>query len=252
MSRPLPRWTSLGLAAALLVAATALAQEKDQAKKNPRRTDRDSPKPVARDRQRASGVIIKAEPIRKGAGSRPDDVRKDRGRSPMQRLTINTAAVWRDWVRDQAGQDLNASPRAQAERGANSVATRGEPRSEDTEVVIDIGPNTKIDTLFRASTDETNKGSRTPAEAREAGEDPASGKGKGDSSTHEKAASKGPKGTRFMAEDLKPGLFVEIDYASQDARNLAATVAVIRPIGGPDTTAVPAEGESKREAKGKK
>jgi len=241
-------------AAALFVAATAPAQEKDQAKKKNRRPDRDAPKAIARDAERAAGVIVKAEAIRKGAGSRSDVVEKEKGEAPRQRLTINTAAVWRDWVRDQAGQDLNASPRTQAERGANSVATKGEPRSEDTEVVVDIGPNTKVDTRFRESSDETSKGGRTPAEAREASEDPATEKGKGgDAASREKMRSKGARVARFQAEDLKPGLFVEVDFSHRDGRNVATTVTVIRPLGGPDTpdTSPVDEGKGKGRAKEK-
>ena len=107
MSRPLPRWTRFGfsfsfsLAVALLVAAGAFGQEKGQGKKDSGRPDRKSPTPVARDDERASGVIVKAESIRKGAKSRSDDVPGEKGQSATHRLTINTAAVWRDWVRDQ-------------------------------------------------------------------------------------------------------------------------------------------------------
>jgi hypothetical protein len=249
MSRPLPRWTylSFSLATALLVAAGAFAQEKDQAKKNSGRPDRNSPAPVASNDERASGVIVKVEPIRKGANSRSDDLAGEKGRSATHRLTINTAAVWRDWVRDQAGVSVNASPREQARRGSNSVATKGEPQSEDTLVVIDVGPSSKIETRFRASTDETSKGSKTPAAAREANEDPAE-KGKGESS---KGDGKGSKVTRFQADDLQPGLFVEIDFEHKDARNLASSVAVIRPVGGPDDVPT-ATGEGKAKAKAEK
>jgi hypothetical protein len=232
----------------LLVAAGAFAQDKEQGKKDSGRPDRKSPAPVASNDERASGVIVKAEPIGKGANSRSDDVAGQKGRAATHRLTINTAAVWRDWVRDQAGVDVNASPREQAKRGSNSVATKGEPQSEDTLVVIDVGPSSKIETRFRASTDETSKGSKTPAGAREANVDPAE-KGKGDSS---KGDGKGSKVTRFQADDLQPGLFVEIDFQLKDARNLASTVAVIRPVGGPDDApAEPATGEGKAKAKAK-
>lgn len=256
MSRPLTRWTCFSLAATLLVAANAFAQNKDQGKKNTGNPDRKSPAPVASDAQRAPGVIVKAEAIRKGASSRSDDVASEKGQAPTHRLTVNTAAVWRDWVRDQAGVSAGASPREQAKRGANSVATKGEPQSGDTLVVIDIGPNTKIETRFRASTDETSKGAKTPAEALAANEDPATekGKGKGDSSRRE-AEAKRSRATRFEADDLQPGLFVEIDYAHKDGRNLASAVTVIRPVGGADNApAEPAkdEGKGKGKDQGKK
>jgi len=143
----------------------------------------------------------------------------------------------------------NASPREIAERGANSVATRGEPRSADTEVVVDVGPNTKIETRFRASTEERTKGSKTPAEAREVGDETS--KDKGDRGARAKTRAGDSGVTRFQADDLKPGLFVEVDYRHEDSRNLATSVTVIRPIGGPDT---PAEtgAETGKAAKSKK
>jgi hypothetical protein len=220
--------TCFSLTAALVVTAGAFAQ-------NPvRERKKDSPKAptsVARDDERASGVILKAESIRKGAKSRSDDVAGPKDQAPTHRLTINTGVVWRDWVRDQAGVSPSASPREQARRGVNSVATQGEPASADTLVVIDIGPDTKVETRFRASTDETSKGQKTPAAAREANQDPASTAGEGDAASRDAEPA---RITRFQADDLQPGLFVEIDFRHLDARNLATIATVIRPVGGPD------------------
>jgi len=249
MSRNLPRWTILSLTAALLVAAHAFAQ--DQAKKKPGRPDRDSATVVSPQDQRVSGVIVKVEPIRKGAKSRSDNVGREKGQSPTHRLTINTAAVWSDWVRDQAGLDPNAAPREAAKRGANSVATKGEPQTEGTLVVIDIGPNTRIDTLFRESTDETSKGAKTPGEARAAGADPALAKAEGDSATRRERRAEEPRTRRYQADDLQPGLFVEVDFRRLDARDLASIVAVIRPLGGPDTSDKPLGDEGKARPKAK-
>jgi len=246
----------LASAAAILVATTALAQDrakdKDSGKKKAARKEASTS--VARDNAlNVAGVIVKAEPIRKGATSRSDVVESGKRSASAQQLTINTAAVWRDWVRDQADVNVkaNASPRAAAERGANSVATQGEPRSADTEVVIDLGPNTKVDTRFRASTDETTKGSRDPAEARKDRDPTATGKGKDERANRDdtKAGDRGSKVTRFQADDLKPGLFVEIDYRHEDGRNLATTVTVVRPVGGPDTPAETGAEEGKAKAK---
>src|SRR5689334_14004474 len=79
------------------------------------------PLPPASDgNERASGVIIKAE-----SPSKPGDKATD---STPIRLTINTAAVWRDWARDQAPKNPK-TPREAAKDGQDSVATRGEPRS---------------------------------------------------------------------------------------------------------------------------
>jgi len=199
--------------------------------------------------QRAAGVIVKVEPVAKGAQSRSDNVEREKGRAPTHRITINTAVVWRDWVRDQAGLDPAASPREVAKRGANSVATKGQPETAATLVVVDVVPTTKIEMMFRESTDETSKGGKTPAEARAASEDPAAAKAPDNSSKREKQAERS-RSTRFLADDLQPGLFVEVDFAQKDARDVASTLAVLRPIGGSDTPARPQSGEEK--AKGKK
>jgi hypothetical protein len=252
MRRTLPRWTCSGLAASLLVAAGVLAQDSDSRKKDESSPDRQSPRQVARDAERASGVIVKAEAIRKGAASRLDDTSAEKARGASHRLTINTAAVWRDWARDQVGLSPDAPPREQARRGNNSVATKGEPQSADTLLVVDVGPNTKIETRFRASTDETSKGARTPAAAaREAVEDPAAEKEKAkgkegrDSSRRDGEGRRG-RITRIHADDLQPGLFVEVDFELKDARNLASSLAVIRPVGGPDDApAEPAAGQDR-------
>jgi hypothetical protein len=252
MSRTLARWTALSFTAALLIAANAFSQDREQTKKNARRTERDRVTPVASDHERASGVIVKAEAIGKGARSRSDNVEREKGQAPTQRLTINTAAVWRDWVRDQAGVDADASPREAAKSGANSVATKGEPQSEDTLIVVDIGPQTKIETRFRESTDETGKGAKTPEEALASSkEDPVAEKAKGDTPKRREKRAERSKIAQYEADDLQTGLFVEVDYRHQDARNVAAVVAVLRPVGGPDSPGEPVKGEGKARIKAK-
>ena len=55
--------------------------------------------------ERVSGVILKIEPIKKGADSGSTiskEAREGRARPVTPRLTINTAAVWSDWARDQS------------------------------------------------------------------------------------------------------------------------------------------------------
>jgi len=231
----------------LLVAPGAFAQDKDPGKTRSGDADRKSPAAARPEAQRVSGVIVKAEMISRGAKSKSADVEREKGQAPTHRVTINTAAVWRDWVRDQAGVRADASPREQAKRGANSVATRGEPQTGDSLVVIDIGPTTRVRTRFRASTDETSQGAKTPAEALAANEDPAAKTRKGESS---KGEDKRSSITRFEADDLQPGLFVEADYEHKDARNLASSLVVIRPVGGPDDAPAskPAEGKGKETA----
>jgi len=254
MSRKLSQWTvPSSLTALLIVAASTMAQDENQGKKKAGRTDRDTVTAASPNSQRASGVIVKAEALPEKAKARRDDAQPPKGQAATHRLTINTAAVWRDWVRDQVGLDANASPSEIAKRGANSVATKGEPQSAGTVVVVDVGPNTKIETLFRESTDETSKGAKTPAEARAASEDPAADKAKGEPSTRRQKQAEGARVTRFQADDLQPGLFVEVDFLRQDARDVASTLAVIRPVGGSDTPEQPlnGEGNAKGKAKGK-
>ena len=65
-------------------------------------------------------------------------------------------------------------------------------------------------------------------------------------------AARTSKVTRFQADDLKPGLFVEVDFRHEDGRNLASTVTVIRPVGGPDTPAETRRPRTSKAAKSKK
>ncbi len=232
MNLPLGRRTVLSLATATLVAASGhgLAQEgKGKAKSS-------SPKGSA-SAERASGVIIKAEPVTKGAtpGSTiTDEAKKGRQAPRSVRLTINTAAVWRDWARDQATEDPTKSAKKDAEEGDNSIATKGQPVSADTTVLVDVGPDTRVETRFRSPTDETSKGASTPEGAREE-DDSASGSSKSKSRAG-KSKSSG-NGPHFGAGDLRPGLFVEVEFRHVTAQNPASVVTVIRPIGGPDTSA---------------
>ncbi len=244
MNLPLGRRTVLSLATATLVAASGLglAQEgKGKAKSS-------SPKGSA-SAERASGVIIKAEPVTKGAtpGSTiTDEAKKGRQAPRSVRLTINTAVVWRDWARDQATEDVTKSAKKDAEEGVNSIATLGQPVSADTTVLVDVGPDTRVETRFRSPTDETSKGATTPEGAREE-DDSSSDAAKSKSRAGKtKSAEKGP---RFGVGDLKPGLFVEAEFRHVAAQNPASVVTVIRPIGGPDTSAKEAAPESKKETR---
>jgi len=241
MNLPLGRRTVLSLATATLVAASGLglAQEgKGKAKSS-------SPKSSAT-AERASGVIIKAEPVTKGAtpGSTiTDEAKKGRQVASTVRLTINTAAVWRDWARDQATEDVTKSAKTDAEEGANSIATKGQPVSADTTVLVDVGPDTRVETRYRSPDDETSKGATTPEAAREE-DDSTSAPAKSKSGAGKaKSTEKGPS---FGVGDLKPGLFVEVDYRHVAAQNPASVVTVIRPLGGPHTSAKEAAPVSKK------
>jgi len=190
-----------GLAASLVSVLTASSNA--QEKKDPPKVTQAKANPSA---ERASGVIIKAEPIAAGG----------------LRLTINTAAVWRDWARDQAVVDPNVSPRKAAERGANSIATKGEPQTKDDLVVIKLSPETKLDTRFRMMNDETTKGASTPAAAVKDAAGP-----KDESRGSRTHAAKPPQ---FKTSDLKPGLFIEADFRRAGGDNLVKSVTVIRPV----------------------
>ncbi len=248
MRHILPRAAGTSLAAALFLAYPALAQNPDQPKPRPKpqsqsETSRDGgPASVAHDAERAAGVVVRVEPPpRKASPKAPSETgTATQPERKTRRLTINTAAVWRDWVRDQAlikdnegtkDRDQDKAIRDQARRGAESVATRGEPRSEDTLVVVDVEPATRLESRFRVSTDETNRGARTPAAARAAAEDPASEKG---STGSDSAASSRDRANRLTPEELAPGLFVEVSFRRDQERNVAMAVFVLRPVGGPD------------------
>jgi len=251
MSRPLSRWAVLCLTLASFVAAGALAQDTDKAKEKKKagRPDREVGASVATDGQRVAGVIVKAERAGKGATSRQQKADSGKGQSPMYQITVNPDVVWRDWVRDQVGISPNASPREAAERGANSVATKGEPQTAGSLIVIDVNPNTKVETRFRESDDETSKGSKTPAEAAAATEKAGSDKAKDDPAARGEKGAEASKGTQFQADDLKPGLYVEVDYRHQEAGNVASTLTVIRPIGLSDSPVPAKTDEPKAKAK---
>ena len=250
MNLPLGRRTVLSLATAALIAASGLGlaqQDKGKAKA------KSSPAKGSATTERASGVIIKAEPVTKGAtpGSTiTDEAKKGRQVPSSVRLTINTAAVWRDWARDQATEDVSKSAKTGADEGKNSIATLGQPVSADTTVLVDVGPSTRVETRFRSPTDETSKGAATPAEARK--EDDPTPDADADKSKSRAASKSAEKGPRFGVGDLKPGLFVEVDYRHVTAQNPASVVTVIRPIGGPDTTAKEAAPASKTDSSKKK
>jgi hypothetical protein len=206
----------------LAVSAPALAQQEGA------RPGRDATPPsistrkAAPTQERASGVILKVEKIQRNVttAAAPTGERvKAANESPYtHRLTININAVWRDWARDQARLYDSGPPSKDAAKGNNSVATKGEPADRNNLVVIDIGPETRVETRFRAPDDETTKGSRTPESVR-------SGAPKDETSRQS------AKPVQFRLEDLKPGLFVEVDFRHLSGQNPATTVTVIRPIG---------------------
>jgi len=244
MNHPLGRRTVLSLATAALVAASGLGLAQEGKVKAKASESKGSPSA-----ERVSGVIVKVEPVTKGAtpGSTiTEEARKGRQAPRTVRLTINTAAVWRDWARDQATEDVTKSAKKDAEEGQNSVATKGQPITADSAVMVDVGPNTRVETRFRSPTDETSKGAATPDEARE--EDDSTSSAAKSRSRADKSKSR-EKGPSFGVGDLKPGLFVEAEYRHLTAQNPASVVTVIRPLGGPDTSAKEAAPATKKGAR---
>jgi len=233
----------LSLATATLVAASGLALAQQGQGKG--RAKSGSAKASAK-AERAAGVIVKVEPVTKGAtpGSTiTDEAKKGRQVSRTVRLTINTAAVWRDWARDQPPEDASSTPKKDAAEGANSIATKGQPVSPDTTVLVDVGPETRIETRFRSPDDETSKGATTPDGATQ-DDDPAADSSR--SKARPGTSKVGGSGPSFRAQDLKPGLFIEADYRHMAAQTPASVVAVIRPTGGPIPTTKDAAPTSKK------
>jgi hypothetical protein len=197
----------LGATAGLVLGASVPAEAQTSSKNPPpAATTIDRTKHPA---ERASGVIVKVEPLGKRDAKGPRSYR----------LTINTAAVWRDWARDQATRSGAGSTGRAAAEGNKSIATRGEPATKDTMVAVDVGPEALVEGRFRTLDDETSKGGRTPAEARAEEKDPAA---------RRRFAA---KPAAISAAELKPGLFVEVDFhRAAKSENRASSVAVIRPV----------------------
>jgi hypothetical protein len=207
--------TVVAMASALLVVTSGLglAQQKE--------VQAPSEKARASSTQRIAGVILKAVPVAK-KGKKEADGKKG---AVTHRLTINTNAVWRDWARDQSQTRDEGPAKEDAAKGANSVATKGEPTDENSLVVINVVPETRIETRFRSPTDDTTKGVTTPEKV-----------AADDGTTSKKTSAAKP--VKFRAEDLLPGLYVEVEYRHSDAQktNPASTVTVIRPITVLDTS----------------
>lgn len=176
---------------------------------------------------KVSGVIVKVDDVRRGEADR------DSGKSGAAKcVTINTAAVWRDWVRDQARVKTDVNPKSAAREGGNSIATKGEPKSPDTLVKVEVCADTKIDTRYRSATDATGAGAKTPAAAAEAEKD------RRDTSQGNRPDLRSrPGGPKFTLADLKPGLFVQVEFRPDQKERPASCLSVLRPVGGADIPA---------------
>jgi hypothetical protein len=205
----------VAVASALIVGASGPGlgqQQKDastSAKRDPSRAER------------VAGVILKVEKVAKGGADDAKAGKEGEGKTgtAVLRLSINTNVVWRDWARDQAQARDEGSPKKDAAKGANSVATKGQPADENSMIVVEVASGTKVETRFRSPTDESSKGVTSPEKV------------KSDESTTSKVNPTG-KPVEFRAEDLLPGLFVEAEFRKSGTRdrNTASTVTVIRPI----------------------
>ena len=214
------RWSTLA-AMTILVAdsgSVSLAQEK---------VTKTAKKDVGDRQQKGEGVIIKVEPIEvtKNAKDKSSD-------KPVRRvkLTVNTAAVWRDYARDQA----TISAKTDAKKGENSIATQGQPAAPESLIIAEVGPDARVVMRYRASTDETNEGSRTVQGAEKKDGTPES--------SEVKRRPRDEKAPKIHLTDLKPGLFVEIE----SRKGKATQVIVLKPVGGPQTPASEAAPKGKK------
>jgi len=184
--------------------------------------------------EKTSGVIAKI----KGAGSGDTSARES------WKLTVNTDVVWRDFVRDQATDPAKAARTGTdkaAAKGRESVATEGHPQDAQMMVTVDLDPQTEITMRYRSSTDSIGEGSATPEGAgkAETASDNASGRqGAGDADSDRSGSKRQTlKARKLDPKELKPGLWVEVEYRQAGKQNqVARRVTVMRPVGGPDTS----------------
>ena len=171
---------------------------------------------------KTSGVIVKLEPAEQG----------NPGQERTWRLTVNTDVVWRDFVRDQAMAPVKAARTGTAKaaaKGKKSVANEGHPRDKEMMATVNVDSRTEITMRFRSSTDEISEGSATPEGASQADEAI-------DSSSKTKAPPtppiSGPRRQSLKARilepmELKPGLWIDVEFQSGDKENRARRVIVL-------------------------
>jgi hypothetical protein len=168
--------------------------------------------------EKISGLILKVEKSKAAAGKG--------AASDAQHLavTVGTDVVWRDFVRDQAVAPKKAAKESTAKaasKGRKSVAGEGQPVDPELTATAELDGRTKLTIRYREATDEATEGAATPAGAAkaEADADP-------DARPSKDGASKAPK---ITAEELKPGLWVEIELRPGDPKH-ARTLTVMRPV----------------------
>jgi hypothetical protein len=183
--------------------------------------------------EKTAGVITKFKGAQSGDSSAKES----------WKLSINTDVVWRDFVRDQATDPAKAARTRTdkaAAKGRESVATEGHPEGSQMVVTVDIDPQTEVTMRYRSATDSIGEGSATPEGAgkAETASDNASGrKGAGAADSDRESKRQTLKARKLDPKELKPGLWVEVEYR-QDAKEkqVARRVTIMRPVGGPDTS----------------
>ena len=176
---------------------------------------------------RTSGVIVKVEPVEQS----------DQASKRIWRVTVNTDVVWRDFVRDQA-VDPSKAARTGTERaaakGKKSVAAEGHPRAEAMSATVNLNPKTEITERYRSSTDELSEGAATPENASRVEDaiDTSSDTKTGQAADGKNARRQALKARVLEPTELKPGLWIDVEYQGDQVRR----VMVIRPVGGPDTS----------------
>jgi hypothetical protein len=178
--------------------------------------------------EKVSGVILKLEPVAVGAPGKDS-----------WRLVINTDVVWRDFVRDQATEPAKAArtePAIAARKGKESVATEGYPKNADLLVMITVDPRTEITMRYRSSTDSIGEGSPTAEGAAKAEAIASAPSGGKTPEVPEGSRGRGRKARNLDPSELKPGLWLDVEFRKADNWNQARRVTVMRPVGGPDTS----------------
>ena len=160
--------------------------------------------------QNGEGVILRVEPLDDAKGKDEKGLRR-------VKITINTAAVWRDYVRDQA--NLAKTPDAKA--GENSIATKGQPESANTDIIAEVGAATILSLRYRAASDDVSKGARTVEKAEKKEGSP--------SADNVKTSPRDEKAPKIHVADLKPGLFVYVEAK----KGKADKIIVLKPVSDP-------------------
>jgi hypothetical protein len=182
------RYPSPLLALALLASLPTLANAQE-----------DKDKGAARDR--IEGMITKIEPLGEEGSGR-------------YRLTINTGALWRDYVRNVASEDGKVAEKSVAE---------GQPETESSVVRVEIGPKTPIQHRFRAEDDERSLGASSAEGAFEISKEDVEKAGAND-------IPDGKQGKSLQPHSLKADQYVIIKAKAQGDNPTVDWVVRLEPV----------------------